>query len=135
MVSSKARLGFLVSILTLTVAFFAMNGPLYANLSLAIAAAPYGEDLVCDNGINVDDAVVGSIVAGTAIFWEPVVGSEISGLFVSPGQTFWVLGVDATNSWYKIVIACQAVWVPLDTVGPNYAEPWLGRLLPTTVVE
>jgi hypothetical protein len=45
-----------------------------------------------------------------------------------------VLGVDSTRSFYKIIIACQTYWVPLDTLVPNPDDVWRSAPLPTQVV-
>jgi hypothetical protein len=54
---------------------------------------------------------------------------------INAGQTAWVLGVDETGAFYKIVWACQYLWVPVEVMGPNPDAVWNNTPLPTTVVE
>ena len=88
----------------------------------------------CDALMNIPrTAVVGAFVAGAPLYWEP-------GQLVQPyteiaaGSTAWVLGVDESGEYYKIIWGCDLVWVPAGTMGPNYDAVWNGRPLPTGVV-
>jgi hypothetical protein len=79
-------------------------------------------------------AVVGSFVADTPLYSEP-------GVLISPtltmaaGKTAWVIGVDASGQYYKIMWVCDFLWVPLNTLGPNYDAVWQGKPLPQDVVQ
>lgn len=78
-------------------------------------------------------AVVGSFVADATLYSEP--GNPITpALTMQAGKTAWVLGVDASGQYYKILWVCSYVWVPKDTMGPNYDDVWEGTPLPTDVV-
>jgi len=77
------------------------------------------------------DSVVGSLPFLTQIFYEP--GKLSPGLFIEPG-TYWVLGMDESASFYKIILSCEYIWVPIDSMGPNYDATWMGRPLPTGIV-
>jgi hypothetical protein len=79
------------------------------------------------------DAVVGAFVADANVYWAP-------GMLTAPlatigaRNTAWVLGVDATGQYYKIVWVCQLLWVPVGTMGPNFDQVWNGKPLPTSIV-
>ncbi|MEP0762158.1 MAG: hypothetical protein HRF48_05400 [Chloroflexota bacterium] len=79
-------------------------------------------------------AVVGAFVANAPLYFEP-------GEFVQPyteiaaGSTAWVLGKDASGEYYKIIWVCDYLWVPVNTLGPNYDVVWNGTPLPQDVVE
>lgn len=89
----------------------------------------------CDMLINIPPtAVGGAFVADALAYWKP-------GMLVEPhttiqaGKTAWVLGVDASGAYYKIIWGCQYLWVPVSTMGPNFDAVWNGAPLPTGVVE
>ncbi|MBN1967718.1 MAG: hypothetical protein JW910_23885 [Anaerolineae bacterium] len=87
----------------------------------------------CDNYLPLTaDSVVGTFVKDAQVYWEP--GSPSPDLVIEAGKSYWVLGLDATGAYYKVILQCQPVWVAADTVGPNYDEVWQGRPLPTGVV-
>lgn len=50
-----------------------------------------------------------------------------------PGGTAWYV-LDGQNGYYQIFIACKAspVWVPADSLGPNFDAVWQGRPLPSS---
>ena len=80
------------------------------------------------------DAVVGAFVADANAYWAP--GKLTSPLAtITKDNTAWVLGVDATGQYYKIVWVCQYLWVQVPTMGPNFDKVWNGTPLPTTVVQ
>ena len=80
------------------------------------------------------DAAVGTFVADAAAYWSP--GNLTDPLVTLPaGQTAWVLGVDSTGQYYKIVWSCQTLWVKTNTMGPNFDAVWQGHPLPVTVVD
>jgi hypothetical protein len=78
------------------------------------------------------NSVVGDLPFLTQAYYEP--GKASPGIFVNPG-TYWVLGVDESAEYYKIIISCQYVWVPVQNMQPNFDSVWQGRLLPTDVVD
>jgi hypothetical protein len=86
----------------------------------------------CDLGMDLENAVVGSFLVSTAL--QGTLGVE-SEYVIEAGQTAWVLGVDASGMYYKIVWACGYYWVPVSSMGPNFDEVWNGHPLPTTVVK
>ncbi len=99
---------------------------------------PYSETPVavpgCDVLMDIPAAAVGgAFVADALIYYAP-------GMLVDPqmtiqaGNTAWVLGVDASGAYYKIVWGCQYLWVPVSTMGPNFDKVWNGTPLPTGVV-
>lgn len=88
----------------------------------------------CDVLINLPaTAVVGTFVNSAPLYYAP-------GMLVEPyteleaGKTAWVLGVDASGGYYKILWGCSFVWVPVGAMGPNYDAVWGGMPLPTGVV-
>ena len=95
-------------------------------------AAPPGCDAFVEMTPN---AVVGRFTADAPIYWAP--GEPVAPQVTIPaGKTAWVLGMDASGSYYQIVWACDKLWVPANTLGPNTGDPvWHGAPLPTDVVE
>ena len=80
-------------------------------------------------------AVVGRFTADAPLYWAPGEMAEPR-VTIPAGKTAWVLGMDASGDYYKIVWACQTLWVPVGTMGPNTGDPiWNGAPLPTDVVE
>jgi hypothetical protein len=79
-------------------------------------------------------AVVGSFVADTPLYYEPGV-LIVPTLTMAAGKTAWVIGVDASHQYYEIVWVCDLLWVPLNTMGPNYDAVWQGKPLPQDVVQ
>ena len=80
------------------------------------------------------DAAVGRFLIDTRLYWTP--GKLIvPPVTIPPNKTAWVLGVDESGSYYKIVWACDLLWVPVETMAPNYDEVWNGTPLPTSIVE
>lgn len=78
-------------------------------------------------------AVVGAFVADTRAYWAPDAMIEPEIVFET-GKTAWVLGVDETGAYYKIVWGCDYLWVPVSSMGPNYDDTWNGAPLPTDIV-
>ena len=89
----------------------------------------------CDTQIPIPStAVVGAFTQTTPVYWAPgkMTDPVVS---IEAGKTAWVLGLDATGQYYKIVWVCDLLWVPVNTIGPNYDAVWNGAPLPTGVVE
>lgn len=78
-------------------------------------------------------AVVGQFVSTTPAYFAPVSGATTTTI-LEVGKTAWVVGVDASGSFYKAVLSGRFFWVPVETMGPNYDDVWNGTPLPTTVV-
>ncbi len=102
--SSRVRLIVLVAVLALLA--FAITGPTSAN------PAP---------SCGVSGTVEGTVVLPTPIYWGTNSSDIINYLGVTAGQKFSILGIDSTNSWYKIDMSCSAVWVPAAAVQPAWA--------------
>jgi hypothetical protein len=84
-------------------------------------------------GLNIPaGSVVGDAPAGAQVFSSP--GNVAQGVVLNPG-TYWVIGQDASQTYYKVVLACQFVWVRKDTMGPSYQAPQNGAALPTGIVQ
>ncbi|MBI5959157.1 MAG: hypothetical protein HY866_10505 [Chloroflexi bacterium] len=78
-------------------------------------------------------SVVGAVVSDAVLYAQP--GTSISPVItLPPGKTAWVLGLDPTGEYYKLVWACDYLWVQRGTMGPNYDGVWQGRPLPTDTV-
>lgn len=82
--------------------------------------------------VTYSDSVVGDLPLGSPAYYEP--GNLAPGVFINPG-TYWVLGVDESGEYYKIVVSCQYLWVRVGTMQPNFDAVWQGRPLPTRVVD
>lgn len=76
-------------------------------------------------------SVVGSAPHGGQIYWAP--GKMSPGLTLNPG-TYIVIGQDESETYYKIVLACQTVWVLKSDMGPSNLPPQNGAPLPTRIV-
>ena len=79
-------------------------------------------------------AVVGRVVSATLVYWRPSPDALVP-LVLPAGKTAWVLGVDASARYYKIIWADRYLWVPVEAMGPNNDDVWQGAPLPTEVVE
>jgi hypothetical protein len=78
------------------------------------------------------NSVVGAAPNGAVIYWEPGQSTSPT-LRLNPG-TYWVLGQDSSQTYYKIILACQYRWVLKSEMGPNNDQVWRGRALPTDIV-
>ena len=88
----------------------------------------------CDSNVPLTaSSVVGTFTQTTPVYWQPSADSA-SNVVLEAGKSYWVLGVDASGGYYRIVIGCSLVWVPVGAIGPNYDDVWGGRPLPTNVV-
>jgi|GEM_PF-1568053 len=75
-------------------------------------------------------SVVGEAPLGAQAYYSPGNATNFS---INPG-TYIVVGQDASESYYKIVLACQFLWVRKDTMQPSFQSPQNGAPLPTTIV-
>jgi hypothetical protein len=75
-------------------------------------------------------AVVGTFNQTIQAFWAPGKLTTNPPVMIEAGKTAWVLGVDETGGYYKFLWACQILWAPVSTLGPNYDDVWQGRPLP-----
>lgn len=76
-------------------------------------------------------SVVGTFVLDAPLYWAP--GELVAPYTTIPaGKSAWVLGIDATGAYYRIVWVCNVLYVPRGTMGPNFDAVWGGRVLPTT---
>ncbi len=80
-----------------------------------------------------DGSVVGQLISPTEVFWAPGKISPDVSLSPTPDeQKFWVIGEDDSGQYYKIILSCQYVWVPVGTMAPAFDDPvWQGTPLPT----
>lgn len=109
-----------------------MNDP-YTGLDAPCAAFQANEP-GCDLLSLPSGAVVGSFVQTAPLYWAP--GELVQpALSMAAGKTAWVIGPDATGQWYKIAWACDFLWVPAGSLGPNFDDVWQGRPLPTNTVQ
>jgi hypothetical protein len=67
--------------------------------------------------------------------WTPGQLTTNPPVVIDGGKTAWVLGQDASGEYYKFLWACQYLWAPVGSMGPNYDKVWNGTPLPTNVVE
>ncbi len=84
---------------------------------------------VCSLNIP-EGSVVGDAPFSTPIYYSP---GNSTGSNLNPG-TYIVVGQDASESYYKIVLACQFVWVPKNMMQPSFQAPQNGAPLPTRIV-
>ncbi|PJF30053.1 MAG: hypothetical protein CUN52_05205 [Phototrophicales bacterium] len=76
-------------------------------------------------------SVVGEAPLGAYIYYAPGAATD---LILKPG-TYIVVGQDASQTYYKIVLACQFIWVRKDTMQPSPLPPQNGAPLPTRIVQ
>ncbi len=89
----------------------------------------------CDALIAIPSTAVGAtLVADTPLYWAP---GQITDPLVSlqAGKNVRAIGLDATSQYYQILFQCRFLWVPANTLGPNYDAVWNGAPLPTAVVK
>jgi len=77
-------------------------------------------------------SVVGNTPYQVQVYWSP--GKVSPGVMLNPGN-YWVIGTDDSGKFYKIMLSCQFVWVPVQDFQPSFEAPWSGQPLPTTVVK
>jgi hypothetical protein len=89
----------------------------------------------CTSLMNITStSVVGLFVADTQTYWRP--GDLTNPLVTIPaGKTAWVLGLDSTGEYYKIIWVCNYLWVPVSDMGPNPDHVWNSMPLPTSTVQ
>ncbi len=88
----------------------------------------------CDVLMNIPaSAVGGTFIADAPLYSEPGVLVEPP-LTMTAGKSARVIGMDSTGQYYKILWVCQFLWVPANTLGPNYDDVWHGAALPTSNV-
>lgn len=106
-----------------------------AEMDCVVQDVPLAESVPC--GPALTGIGQGLLVRPTPLYWAPRQNAASNIILdVAPNaKTYWVLGMDATRSFYKIVIACKTYWVPLDTLVPNPDNVWRGAPLPTRIVD
>ena len=83
-------------------------------------------------------SVVGQFLTDAVVYWEPNLGSGSPYIIDDQDdlvKTAWVVGQDETGTFYKIIWACQEVWVLKSTMSPNPDAVWQSTPLPTGIVE
>jgi len=78
-----------------------------------------------------EGSVVGEAPSGAQVFYEP--GNVAPNVILNAG-TYIVVGQDKSEIYYKVVLACQFLWVRKDTVQPSFQSPQNGASLPTRIV-
>ena len=73
-------------------------------------------------------SVVGEMPNDTQAYYAP--GEVAPGVILNAG-TYWVLGTDESGQYYEILLACQYLWVPVNSMFPTGQSPWNGQPLPT----
>jgi hypothetical protein len=140
----KRKLPIIIILVTIVAVagVFLVSGLPYARYHwsnvVSVKAAPY--EGVGEPGCEIDipeGSVVGQFVAATYLYWAPAFGGA-STYMVEPTpaapKTAWVIGQDASEKYYKIIWACQYLWVPKETMAPNPDEIWQSLPLPTRIV-
>ncbi len=90
------------------------------------------------NGRDMVEIPAGAVV-GTFTDWTPLYymshPDAPSNFQMQPGQSLWVVGIDESGAFYKVLLSGDWYWVPAANIGPTYDDVWHGTPLPTTVVE
>jgi hypothetical protein len=84
------------------------------------------------------DMPVGSVVGNLPFNTQAdyAAGLVADGVIINAG-TYWVTGIaKASDSapFYRIIVACQYLYVPVDSMQPSFEAPWNGEALPTNEV-
>jgi hypothetical protein len=79
-----------------------------------------------------EGSVVGEAPLGAEVYYAP--GSIVPGVVLNPG-TYIVIGQDESETYYRVVLACQLLWVRKDTMQPSFLPPQNGAALPTRIVD
>lgn len=77
-------------------------------------------------------AVVGKLIRETFVYWGPDI-SKASTVLLTTGpdaKTYWIIGIDSTRKFFKIIIACGTYWVPVETMSTNPDKVWNNTPLP-----
>lgn len=152
--------GYLGGALIKTQTFRATGAGSYSSLSFS---SDQGFDTIRLVFLSSDDAVIDNLVTtpftasasgpGCDLLMPPVPANAAVGKFIDYAPTYWspgqltsplvtlgagksalVLGTDESGAYYKIYWGCSILWVPVDSMGPNYDAVWQGWPLPTDVV-
>ena len=90
----------------------------------------------CDVTIPLEGAVVGRFEHTAETYWAPDFNKKTAPEVLIPwNTTLWTFGVDESGQFRKVVLNCTYLWVPVETMGPNFDEVWGGAPLPMTVVD
>lgn len=81
----------------------------------------------CEGIVIPANAVVGAMPFHTRAYWAPF---KITPEVTVRAGTYWVVDRDPTGEFYQIILACQYLWVPSDSMGPNFDNVWRGRPIP-----
>lgn len=84
----------------------------------------------CAAGVIPEGAVVGALPESQLAYYAPGLATGNPRVFLNPG-TYWIVDVAVEEGFYQILLACNLLWVPIDSMRPNYDEVWQGRPLPT----
>jgi len=79
-------------------------------------------------------SVVGTFLTDTVAHWAPGKQTEPPVVFTA-GKTAWVVGIDESGEYYQLAYLCNYLWVPVESMGPNYDAVWNGTPLPTGAVK
>ncbi len=79
-----------------------------------------------------EGSVVGDVPFNAQVYYAP--GSASPGVLLNPG-TYIVIGQDASETYYQLVLACQYVWVLKSNVQPSFLPPQNGAALPIRIVD
>jgi len=99
------------------------------NISYNGLTSPISASGACNLNIP-SGSVVGEAPLGAQIYYAP---AQATNLTLNPG-TYIVVGQDASETYYKIILACQFRWVRKDSMQPSYQAPQNGAPLPLTIV-
>lgn len=105
------------------------------DVSGTYSAIGCGEIVVpgCDVTINIPASAVGAtFLTDAPIYWKP---GEITEHVFPAGTTVRAIGLDESGAYYQVLYVCDFLWVPAESLGPNYNAPWYGAPLPTMVVD
>ncbi|MGQ9849468.1 MAG: hypothetical protein ACUVSU_05390 [Aggregatilineaceae bacterium] len=80
----------------------------------------------CDALIAIPSTAVGAkITADTLAYWTP---GQATDTLLKAGTS--VRAIAQEDGYYEILFACDFLYVPVGTIGPNPESPWFGAQLP-----
>ncbi len=82
-----------------------------------------------------DGSVVGALPSDQIAFYAP--GKLTAPNVTINAGTYWVTGIgtaDDGSQFYRIIVGCLYLYVPIDSMQPSYQAPWNGEPLPTNEI-
>jgi hypothetical protein len=79
-------------------------------------------------------SVVGTFVVDSPLYYSTCADCYSDDV-MKQGQLLWVIGMDASYQYYRVLLMCHKYWVPAANIGPTADYPWFGKGLPAQIVD